>query len=392
MSPSKSKKVRREEIFFAEKDQALKADVRRLGELVGELVKEQGGEALFDLVEEARIISIAHREGNVDALEKLQALLSALELGTARDFIRALVNMAEKVHRIRRRRAYLRDATKNQPLGFLDILKQLKESGLKAPDIEDALAQLSVEPVFTAHPTEASRRTLLRKQQNIAHHLVEMLDPYLTSQEEQAVLGRILHEMTSGWQTEEHPQAYMRVADEAEHALFFLTDVLYRIIPDFYEGLEDAVKSVFPDQRIKPLPSNLIKFGSWVGGDMDGNPNVTSKNIRETLARQRALVLDLYYNECLVLAQQLSQSESRVEVNETLQNRSEILHKRLAPYRRDIGKCPIAFFLDLLRRVFRLPMMIAPSPMSHRMNLFRTLCLLRIAYVLIRAVMRAYFR
>ena len=89
MSSSKSKKVRREEIFFAEKDQALKVDVRRLGELVGELVKEQGGEALFDLVEEARRISIAHREGSVDALEKLQALLSALEPGIARDFIRA---------------------------------------------------------------------------------------------------------------------------------------------------------------------------------------------------------------------------------------------------------------------------------------------------------------
>lgn len=330
MSSLKSKKVRREEIFFAEKDQALKGDVRRLGELVGELVKEQGGEALFDLVEEARRISIAHREGNVDALEKLQALLSALELGTARDFIRAfstyfqMVNMAEKVHRIRRRRAYLRDATKHQPLGFLDIFKQLKESGLEAPDIENALAQLSVEPVFTAHPTEASRRTLLRKQQNIARHLVEMLDPYLTPQEEQAVLGQILNEMTSGWQTEEHPQAYMRVADEAEHALFFLTDVLYRIIPAFYEGLEDAMKSVFPDQKIKFSSSNLIKFGSWVGGDMDGNPNVTSKNIRETLARQRALVLDLYYNECLVLAQQLSQSESRVEVNATLHSQSKV--------------------------------------------------------------------
>ena len=330
MSSSKSKKVRREEIFFAEKDQALKADVRRLGELVGELVKEQGGEALFDLVEEARRISIAHREGSVDELEKLQALLSALEPGTARDFIRAfstyfqMVNMAEKVHRIRRRRAYLRDSTKHQPLSFLDILKQLKESGLEAPDIEDALAQISVEPVFTAHPTEASRRTLLRKQQNIARHLVAMLDPYLTPQEEQEVLGRILHEMTSGWQTEEHPQAYMRVADEAEHALFFLTDVLCRIIPVFYEGLEDAVKSVFPDQSIRIPSSNLIKFGSWVGGDMDGNPNVTAKNIRETLTRQRALVLNLYYNECIALSQKLSQSKGRININDALHSQIEV--------------------------------------------------------------------
>jgi len=329
MSISSSQTVRRADIFFAEKDQALKRDVRRLGELVGELVKEQGGEALFDLVEAARRVSIAHREGDADALEELQALLSALAPSAAQDFIRAfstyfqMINMAEKVHRIRRRRAYLKDATTPQPLGFVDTLSKLRGAGVEASDIEEAFNKISVEPVFTAHPTEASRRTLLRKQQNIARHLVEMLDPYLTPREERATLGRIRQEMTSGWQTEEHPQAYMRVADEAEHALFFLTDVLYRMIPPFYEGLEEAIESVFPDHGGRIRPPTLVRFGSWVGGDMDGNPNVTAKNIRETLARQRALVLDLYYNECLTLAKELSQSESRVEVSAELRGRSE---------------------------------------------------------------------
>ncbi|MBH97560.1 MAG: phosphoenolpyruvate carboxylase [Rhodospirillaceae bacterium] len=330
MSTTKSKNVSRAEIFFAEKDKALKLDVRRLGELVGELVKEQGGEALFYLVEEARRISIAHREGDPKALSRLEELLSALETRIARDFIRAfstyfqMVNMAEKVHRIRRRRAYLRDSKKHQPLGFLHALKELKDSGLEAEDIENALGEISVEPVFTPHTTEASRRTLLRKQQNIARHLVEMLDPYLTPHEEEAFLGRILHEMTSGWQTEEYPQAYMRVADEAEHALFFLTDILYRMIPPLYEALEDALKSVFDEHQLQFRLPNLIKFGSWVGGDMDGNPNVTAKNIRETLSRQRALILNLYYKECLNLTQQLSQSESRVEVDKKLQDRSKV--------------------------------------------------------------------
>ena len=227
MASSSSPTVRRADIFFAEKDRALKRDVRRLGELVGELVKEQGGEALFDLVEAARRVSIAHREGDADALESLQSLLSALQPSIARDFIRAfstyfqVVNMAEKVHRIRRRRAYLRDASIHQPMGFVDTLLKLKGAGVTAPEIEAALKRVAVEPVFTAHPTEASRRTLLRKQQDIAHDLVDGLDPYLTPQEERAILGRIRQAMTSGWQTEEHPQAYMRVADEAEHALFF---------------------------------------------------------------------------------------------------------------------------------------------------------------------------
>ena len=328
MASSSSPTVRRADIFFAEKDRALKRDVRRLGELVGELVKEQGGEALFDLVEAARRVSIAHREGDADALESLQSLLSALQPSIARDFIRAfstyfqVVNMAEKVHRIRRRRAYLRDASIHQPMGFVDTLLKLKGAGVTAPEIEAALKRVAVEPVFTAHPTEASRRTLLRKQQDIAHDLVDGLDPYLTPQEERAILGRIRQAMTSGWQTEEHPQAYMRVADEAEHALFFLTDVLYRMMPSFYEGLEEALESVFPGHGIRPQLPTLIRFGSWVGGDMDGNPSVTAKDIRRTLRRQRALVLDLYYHECLAVAQQLSQSESRVAVSEALRRRS----------------------------------------------------------------------
>ncbi len=330
MSIPASEPIPRADIFFAEKDKALREDVHRLGELVGELVKDQGGEALFDLVEAARQAAIAHREGNVRAFEELTTLLAALTPRIARDLIRAfstyfqMVNMAEKVHRIRRRRAYLRDADTPQPLGFADTLRKLKEAKVDAASIERVLSTLSVEPVFTAHPTEATRRTLLRKQQNITRHLVEMLDPYMTPQEEQALLGRIRMEMTAGWQTEEHPDTPMRVGDEAEHVLFFLTDVLYRMIPPFYEGLEDAISAVFPEHGSRIRPPTLIRFASWVGGDMDGNPNVTAKSIRESLSRQRALILDLYYNDCLTLARQLSQSESRVEFNEEIGTRSAL--------------------------------------------------------------------
>src|SRR5690606_27105192 len=202
--------VQRADIFFAEKDKALREDVHMLGELVGELVQEQGGEALFDLVEAARRASISHREGNDAAFTELRTLLAALAPSTARDFIRAfstyfqMVNMAEKVHRIRRRRAYLQDSSTPQPYGFLDVLQRLKADGVDAAELEQALERVCVEPVFTAHPTEVTRRTLLRKQQNIARHLVRMLDPYMTPQEVEATLGRIRLEMTTGWQTEEY--------------------------------------------------------------------------------------------------------------------------------------------------------------------------------------------
>ena len=328
MPPHSSPTVRRADIFFPEKDRALRHDVHRLGELVGEVVREQGGEALFDLVESARRASIAHREGDAGALEELQRLLASLDPETATEFIRAfstyfqVVNLAEKVHRIRRRRAYLSDAATPQPRGFEDILARLKERGVEAGTILETLAGLSVEPVFTAHPMEVARRTLLTHQQSVAGRLVRMLDPYLTPQEEQALMASVRMDITAGWQTEEHPREHVGVGDEAEHILFFLTDILYRIIPPFYEQLAGTVREAFPALDGPPDLPTLVRFGSWAGGDMDGNPEVTAKTIRETLARQKALVLNLYHRECGSLARLLSQSGSRIDVAEALRARS----------------------------------------------------------------------
>ncbi len=321
MSSSTSRTVRAN-IFFAEKDRALREDVHKLGELVGELVREQGGEALYDLVETARRLAIAHREGDQAAYGELKALLASLAPSTARDFIRGfstyfqMVNMAEKVHRIRRRRAYLRDASAPQPFGFVDILQRLKAQGVDADETEHALAAIRIQPVFMAHPTEVTRRTLLRKEHNIARHLVEMMDPYLTPHELEVTLGQIRQEMTTGWQTVEGLDEGIRLRDEAEHVLFFLTDVLYRMVPPLYESLENALAAAFPERSVRvPI---LVQFGTWVGGDMDGNPHVTAKSLRQTLARQRALVLDLYYRECAELSAHLSQGAQRVGVSEEL--------------------------------------------------------------------------
>jgi phosphoenolpyruvate carboxylase len=320
----------RANIVFGEKDQALREDVHRLGELVGQIVREQGGEALFDLVETARRAAIARREGDPAAYAELKTLLAALAPSTARDFIRAfstyfqMVNTAEKVHRLRRRRAYQRDSKTPQPYSFLDILQRLKADGVGAADIERLLREVSIEPVFTALPTEVTRRTLLRKEQSIARRLVRMADPYLTPDELGATLGQIRQDMTTGWQTAEHPEEGVRLRDEAEHVLFFLTDVLYRMVPPFYENLESALAATFPERGASIRVPTIVKFGSWVGGDMDGNPHVTAKSIRATLARHRALVLELYYRECQDLAIHLSQGASRIGVSEELERRTQL--------------------------------------------------------------------
>ena len=116
---------------------------------------------------------------------------------------------------------------------------------MERSELEELLYRIRIQPVFTAHPTEPTRRTILRKEQNIVRQMVNMLDPSMTPQELGAAEANIRSELTSSWQTEEHPSEHMAVADELEHVLFFLTDVLYRVIPAFYESIDAAIDITF---------------------------------------------------------------------------------------------------------------------------------------------------
>lgn len=324
--------MRRQDITFEEKDQALRADVHLLGALVGDLLREQGGDELFDFVETARLRAIRRREGNERPDETLAEFLKDLDLSLAGDVIRAfstyfhVTNTAEKVHRIRRRREYLQEVGQYQPGGLEETLVKLKAAGFDASALQKLLNSMRIEPVFTAHPTEPTRRTVLRKEQRIVRRLIDMLNPTMTAQEKHACIENIKLDVTTGWQTQEHPAERMTVSDELEHVLFFVTDVLYRAIPPFYEDIENAAIRIFGDDAKDLVIPNILHFASWVGGDMDGNPNVNAKTIRSTMARQRRLVLDLYFNECASLSDKLSQSESRVDM-------SEAVHRKIAEYR-----------------------------------------------------------
>ncbi|MDZ7645352.1 MAG: phosphoenolpyruvate carboxylase [Woeseiaceae bacterium] len=219
------------------------------------------------------------------------------------------------MHRIRRRREYLQEVGQYQPGGLEETLVKLKAAGLGIAELNRLLDALHVQPVFTAHPTEPTRRTILRKEQRIVRRLIDMLNPTMTAQETHAAIENIKLEVTTGWQTAEHPTEQMTVADELEHVLFFVTDVLYRAMPPFYEDLENAAVRVYGDEgRALEVPT-LVRFASWVGGDMDGNPNVNAKTIRSTMTRQRALILDLYFRECASLSAKLSQSVECIGIN-----------------------------------------------------------------------------
>ena len=329
MATGNNKGLRRQDITFEEKDQSLRDDVRTLGAMVGDLIREQNGEELYELVENARLRAIRRREGNEKPGEELSALVRELAPATAAQLIRGfstyfqMVNTAEKVHRIRRRRDYLRDVRIYQPGGLEDSLIKLKAAGKTIDDVQALLNSMSIEPVFTAHPTESTRRTMLRKEQNIVKHLVDLLNPTMTPQETSAALLNIRLLATTGWQTAEHPTEQMTVADELEHVLFFITDVLYRAMPPFYEDIRAAVDRIYGDDAQRLEVPNIVHFGSWVGGDMDGNPNVNAKTIRATLARQRSLILDLYFNECAAIAAKLSQSVNCAEFGQAMLDKIE---------------------------------------------------------------------
>ena len=250
-SPARAAAMYRQNIQFPAKDAPLREDVHALGALVGEIVREQCGDALFDLVEGNRVDAIRRREGDAAGEAGLVARARGRGPAEARDLVRAfstwfqVVNLAEKVHRIRRRRQYLNDTAHPQPGGIEDALLKLRREGRACDEVRALLGQICIYPVFTAHPTESTRRTLLRKQQRVAELLLDRLDSSVTPAERRATWEQVRTELTSGWQTEEHPRERLTVADEREHVLFYLAEVLYRIVPAFYEELAAAFEKVY---------------------------------------------------------------------------------------------------------------------------------------------------
>ncbi|MDO1529493.1 phosphoenolpyruvate carboxylase [Fulvimonas sp. R45] len=308
---------------FLPHDGPLREDVHRLGALVGRMLAEQGGEAFYRRVEDVRTAAIRRRREG-DALDGLASSLAGLEADDAEALARAFatyfqaVNTAERVHRIRRRRDYQRAGGAPQPESLLAVLRRLKAEGVTAAELLEWLPKVQVEPVFTAHPTEAVRRSLLEKEQAIVRALVDDFDPTRTPQERAEDEDRIYMALSAGWQTAEASPVRPTVQDEHHHVGFYLANPIYRIVPALYEALADALQQVYGVATELP---RLLSFATWVGGDMDGNPNVGADTIAASLATQRAHVLEHYLADVAALARLLSQTEGRVGVDPRLARR-----------------------------------------------------------------------
>lgn len=286
-----------------------------LGDLVGRVIREQGGDALFEKVEAARRAAIRRREGDEEGAKELESVLANLDTRASGELVRAfstyfqVVNLAERTHRVRRGRAWMREG-EPQRGSLADTVRRLRELGVSAGRAVELFSGSRVEPVFTAHPTESTRRAILDKQERIAGELIARLHPERTPHEEGVSWARIRENVTAAWQTEDHPPTRPTVADEREHVLYYVAHVLYRVLPSLHEHLDEALAQLGVGDAVD-FPA-LIRPGSWVGGDMDGNPNVDADTLRATLKRHRELALDAYGGELSELAGHLTQSASRV--------------------------------------------------------------------------------
>ncbi len=345
----------RDQLEFADTDVLLRDDVRRLGTLVGEVLAEQGSPTLLAEVESIRRAAIARREQGLP-VDALADEMGRVPVADAELVVRAFstyfgaINLAERVHRIRRRRDYERITELPQPGGFEAVLRGLREEGVSFEELEATLPRLWVEPVFTAHPTEAVRRVMLEKEREIVERLVDDIDRTRTPVERRAGLERIRLSLTAGWQTSDTPAHKPTVADEVEHVGYYLASMLYRVVPVFYEAFAEAVEAVY-GRRIE-LPQ-VLRFGSWVGGDMDGNPNVNADTIRAALDAQRAQAITQYRADLRTLGNMLTQSLGRVGVDDAVTARTdayiELLPQAAKRLRPRLADMPYRRLLDMMK-------------------------------------------
>lgn len=312
-----------------EEEAPLRRDVRLLGTLLGRVLVDQEGEELFDAEEQIRLLARDARDTHeVDRVRAAVASLSpALQASVLRAFALyfQLANIAEQHHRLRRRRRYAHEQrTARESLD--DAFEQLAE--VPEDELRNRLAGVRLELVLTAHPTEATRRTILLAHVRIAELLRALDDPELAAPERARIEEQLAEQITILWQTDEVRHERPRVVDEVRHGLWFFEHSLL----DAAERLLTAYRARLPGA---PAP---FSFGSWIGGDMDGNPAAGADTIRLAIDRSRALALGRYRDEVRALAVALAMHRSLVRVSPELEASIARDESELPDYAATIGR------------------------------------------------------
>ena len=328
-----------------DKDLPLREDIRLLGRLLGDTVRAQEGEAVFDLVERIRQAAIRyHRDEDRSARRELEATLDSLSRDQTLQVVRAfsyfshLANIAEDQHHIRRTRAHALAGSAPRDGTLACALARASEAGIGFARLQDFFRNALVVPVLTAHPTEVQRKSILTCEREIAH-LMESRDRLRLTPEESAEHDESLRrQVLTLWQTRMLRLAKLSVIDEVANGLSFYDYTFLRQLPRLYSGLEDLLAERDRYWRSSELPS-FLRLGSWIGGDRDGNPFVTADVLRRTLRMQSARVIDFYLEEVHALGAELSLATRLVSVSDQLAELAERSADRSAqrqdePYRR----------------------------------------------------------
>lgn len=302
-------------------DAPLRADVNLLGTLLGEVIKAREGQRVFDTVELVRGLAKSARGGNTGDFETLRAeILGRLSTDDALPVARAfahfltLANIAEQHHRIRRRRHYLADpAAAAQPGSLRETFGRLIASGLSADRILEALGDLSIGLVLTAHPTEVSRRTILLKHNRLAALLAQHDRCDLTQEEREETLSALRRTVQELWETDEVRRDRPSPLDEVRWGLAVFEQTLWDAVPRYLRALDRAMQ----EHLHRHLSSRAapITFGSWMGGDRDGNPNVTADVTRRACLMARWVAAGLYLREVDRLRAELSMSRATADLH-----------------------------------------------------------------------------
>jgi phosphoenolpyruvate carboxylase len=354
-----------------DKDQPLRDDIRELGRLLGDTVREQEGVELFERVEEIRRLSLRfHRDDDLAAREEMEAVLQALPRPRTNMVVRAfsyfshLANIAEDQHHIRRSRAHVRAGSQPREGSLALAVQRALGAGGDAGTLGDFFAGAQVRPVLTAHPTEVQRKSILDCQWKIAR-LLDERDRTELSPEEQAEHAEALRRAVLRlWQTRMLRRAKLSVMDEVNNALSFYDTTFLRELPRLYNAAEDHLAAAVPgwkENGIAELPP-FLHPGSWIGGDRDGNPFVTAEVLDNAMRAQSRKAIGFLLEQLHLLGAELSTTTSLISVPdvelmrlaEASPDRSP--HRLDEPYRRAIA----GFYARLAATALRLDQLEAP--------------------------------
>ena len=333
-----------------DKDLPLIEDIRLLGRILGDVIREQEGGAAYELVEQVRQLSVAFRRDADEAADKaLKKLLKGLSSDQTVSVIRAftyfshLANLAEDRHHIRRRAVHERAG--NTQEGSIEVaLARLRWAGISSATVAKTLANSFISPVLTAHPTEVQRQSILTAERRIAQLLAERDDilmraqlynsakDALTPRELARVEAQLRACVAQLWQTRLLRHSKLTVADEIENALSYYEATFLQEIPKIYEQLEQELGEKLPEQ-------SFLRMGQWIGGDRDGNPFVTAESLELALSRQADMALRHYLREVHYLGGELSLSANLVNITPEMQALADAspdhnVHRSDEPYRR----------------------------------------------------------